>query len=574
METLREVQRVFDVAYYVLCDEDTAWDVVCEAYDQREDLMKDQNQRGTPNKPYNLRRLCPEHHLQDALYRELDRLDKKERAQEQRTPVLSPEEQLIRYLKYLVWRTSEKNAEYVAVGLGHFLYSYSLQDIEALHPRWPRQHYLERAQKRILGWICERFEDAGIINTQEDGTQEVQMRSPTEDERQVIRTALEMFTPWWPPCDPHVTQPRTYGEQLLYVSNKIFRHFGDQELESSETVWTQIHFLVHPCVGVETLMQANEAWAKRAPWELKTMHEPESKLRVPAFPPAVNTAGTSPPSNLSTSPPRTAPKLTCHRLAFLEGFLEGRRRRRQHYRVGTGTLLVQVDGQASSLWEPTQPFDVALPLTAAYVEIYGQDAEGLLRLAVLPIPPLDEEMEPLSQRLMLEGEQTVAFALTVRCDAATGDVVGSALRLTYEEPVPQPVLTSVGVAGSPTLRDRLVSWLSPCWSYPFRPAPAADTAAREHTFHSRDGEITITCKPWSTGPDRPSMLWIAWEADFDFSEDLWVRFTRPREPEALLAEVRLGHSVEGERLFRSDQLGFDPVSEPCDLAILLKERHV
>ena len=124
-------------------------------------------------------------------------------------------------------------------------------------------------------------------------------------------------------------------------------------------------------------------------------------------------------------------------------------------------------------------------------------------------------------------------------------------------------------AESPSLRDRLVRWLSPAWH------PIASTAdggsAQKHVFPLEDGNITVTCDWWIPQQDQPGRLRVEWQAQVALPVEFWARFTRPDDPTALLAEIHLGNFLWGEKVFTVEMLGFDPAREPWAFAIVLRE---
>ena len=322
--------------------------------------------------------------------------------------------------------------------------------------------------------------------------------------------------------------------------------------------------------------------------------DPDTHLGIPALP---GVDGTEGGTEMHAGDAGTFSPLTPEEIAHVEASLQLQQRRREQYRPGL--LHVCVDG------EPVGTFDVQaretwrlrLPRWASSVEVYGHDAEGPLLLAGLPVAGVAPYEVGRTVQFLLAvahgGESALSKNLVtltyLESPYATALVLwerglqrvrrlrwhrgwGVHRRLPALEDA--PLCSNGQTTERQPLRDHFVRWLSPLWPQPLQVATAADAAAREHTFHHDAGEIKISYKTWTTGSDRPVMLWIAWQADFVLSEDLWLRFTRLHDREALLAEVRLGHSMEGERLFRSDRLGFDPAREPWALALLLKERHV
>ena len=126
-------------------------------------------------------------------------------------------------------------------------------------------------------------------------------------------------------------------------------------------------------------------------------------------------------------------------------------------------------------------------------------------------------------------------------------------------------------AESPTLRDRLVRWLSPLWQPQWvgELVTAADIPEQEHVFRLEDGEIKISCSWRSQYNENPAYVWVSWWADISTPGELWVRFARP-ETETVLAEICLGTHLEGEKVFTNDDLGFDPSREKWAISLILR----
>jgi hypothetical protein len=80
-----------------------------------------------------------------------------------------------------------------------------------------------------------------------------------------------------------------------------------------------------------------------------------------------------------------------------------------------------------------EPFRV--PLSASYVEIFGEDAEGALLLAVVPLPgPEEIEVDgPEHLAVTLEGGQTLTVAIALD-NGSGGKARAYVVQLTYTEP--------------------------------------------------------------------------------------------------------------------------------------------
>ena len=532
---------------------------------------------------------------QIALYQVLEAWEKR---QERQHP-LTPKAFLIRYIKCLVLHTMMRDASHVAMALGCRLYRYHPGQIESLAPDLIAMPW--RLRREIDQVIKARFRALALNST----------REPTPAEQRLVYDILSRLAPWAPshpntptPLAVLFAQPTSpqWGAQIHVLIDtqgacglaQLIREYN-ASLQETRAVLKQ-WFKDRLRQSEESLPAKLSAFFRQL-WRVfgprYDLPDPDTHLEIPALP---GMDGTESGADMSASDAGTFSPLTPEEIAHIEASLQLQQRRCEQYRPGL--LQVCVDG------EPVGAFDVRtretwrlqLPRWASSVEVYGHDAEGPLLLAVSPIAGVAP----------YEMGRTVQFLLAV-AHGGEGDLPKDLVTLTYlESPYATalvlwerglqhvrrlrwhrgwgvhrrlpaledaPLRSNGQTTERQPLRDHSVRWLSPLWPQPIQVATAADAAAREHTFHHDAGEIKISYKTWTTGSDRPVMLWIAWQADFVLSEDLWLRFTRLHDREALLAEVRLGYSMEGERLFRSDRLGFDPTREPWALALLLKERH-
>ena len=121
-------------------------------------------------------------------------------------------------------------------------------------------------------------------------------------------------------------------------------------------------------------------------------------------------------------------------MALLHQSLARQGRRRQAYRGGT--LRVSWDGAAPGHREPTvgagEPFRV--PLSASCVEVFGEDAEGALLLAVVPLPDPEEMEDDGAEQLAvtMEGGQMLTVALALD-DGSGGKERAYVIHITYAE---------------------------------------------------------------------------------------------------------------------------------------------
>jgi hypothetical protein len=121
-------------------------------------------------------------------------------------------------------------------------------------------------------------------------------------------------------------------------------------------------------------------------------------------------------------------------MAFLQQSLARNQRRRQMYRAGQ--LRVYLEGAEGWQVDPRvgvgEPF--CLPQHASYLEIFGNDAEGTLLLAMLPLPEPEDVEDYGANHLSvtLEGGQTVALAVALG-EGTGGEGRAYVIQLAYAE---------------------------------------------------------------------------------------------------------------------------------------------
>jgi cell division protein FtsZ len=168
--------------------------------------------------------------------------------------------------------------------------------------------------------------------------------------------------------------------------------------------------------------------------------DPDQKLGIPTFAdgPAADRGERRHPCPLSPD-----------EMASLKQALARNQRRRMEYRASC--LHVYVDGeeraQLSAGTSSCRPFTV--PLSASYVEVFGDDDEGELLLAVFPLAELGPGEGDQVQQLSIthEGGQTIELVISpVRGEMA--EVTEALMQITYLESPDRPA----------TGRDPFLAW--------------------------------------------------------------------------------------------------------------------
>ena len=282
--TTAEIQQVYQLAHYLHPDRLVALQITQEAlFDWLPVLLKGQHKRhqqrgilarirgGKPLQPYKLS-FPRQGLLQVSVYHVSERW---ERDQEQQTFCLqdnsyhpTPDDLLIRYVKYLVACTMERHVIYSALALGCQLYQYSPTQISQLAPDFFPEDNIRRVYGTLLDWIRARFPTLPLEQRPPYGTRKVRTRPPLAHERSLIFEALEKCTPWWTPC----LQPT---ESLL----DLFAALPEPAGQTCPDTGKRLHALIHPaCAGLERFIRAYNQEMPTMPFD-----DPHDRLEVPAF---------------------------------------------------------------------------------------------------------------------------------------------------------------------------------------------------------------------------------------------------------------------------------------------------
>jgi hypothetical protein len=241
VEVIRDevIQEMFGLAFFTHRDREVAIEVVVDTL-VRIPLVRDiQDERPKAKKmqPYKLR--MPEDLLpRFCLYLASDLWERdQEKAAPNKRPVYRPDDAdyLIRYIKFLVWQTMDRNSRYAAVALGCLLHNYGPTQISDLSPAFFNGNNIRNTKKWLADRICARFNGMNIVNP---GNAQVISRMPIDGERILVRQALEMFSD-----DNHI-QPRTFILDTVFADG------------SSHSERERVHAVACPvCGGLPKLIQ-------------------------------------------------------------------------------------------------------------------------------------------------------------------------------------------------------------------------------------------------------------------------------------------------------------------------------
>ncbi|GIX49436.1 MAG: hypothetical protein KatS3mg131_3647 [Candidatus Tectimicrobiota bacterium] len=362
MLTAGDMQRAFALAYCLHPERQTAQRITYDACDWLSVLYGTQARRRAASS-YKLR-LSRRQCLQASVFCVSERWERDQESQTKAIPgnVYEPgaEDLLVRYVKLLVWKTMDRKACHAAVGLGCHLYQYRPEQIWALAPDLFDRGNIRRINGYRLEEIARRFPQLEMVRKAPYGEKKVHTRPPTAAEHELVLAALALFTPWQ---TPHL---RPTESVLALFSD------ADPRLE-----WKRLHALIDTdCAGLARLVRAyNHATKGKA----VSLRDPDEQLEVPVFPACGQGQDAAPGARFAPAP------LSPDALVAMQHALAHNRRRRAAF--SAGVLRLFADGQAQGAFDPAAEAVgwYPLPPDTGYLEIIGEDEEGELRLAVVPL---------------------------------------------------------------------------------------------------------------------------------------------------------------------------------------------
>jgi hypothetical protein len=470
-----ELEAGFQVAYCLHPHEEVAEYITAEAWRVSERYPKKLKERWTerlrqwhkrhpqatpavvPATSSIKRTLPADCRFQYAVYSVSDRWEQKQEQGQQRPPRYTPtlEDSLVRYIKFLIWKTTDQARwHYVVGGLGCLLYTYSPQEIgaaasyfwdESIDVQRIIQGYgfrvmvngesTTRRAEGIPGWVKKRFQSTGLVL---DGTGMPDLRAPYDHERQLVEQACTRFTPWG---SPHVAAPPQAPAQDDPPGAWDIWYQARLAWAQAWSDWQRVHVLIHPaCGGIPGLIHTYNAEAARM--SSNQLPDPQDKLRVPQFhpPSASPNAG---------APDRFAPAFTPAHASRIKTYYERLQRRLMASRLQL--LRVYIDGEERMSFAPARGAGVpfSMPREVSCIEVTGEDAEGEIPLSLFFLADVPHD-EPVCQRgVYLEGGQTLTLQVSSVVEAETGAVTAYRLEVTYQE----------------ALRQRLLAWLWRVWTF-------------------------------------------------------------------------------------------------------------
>ena len=310
-------------------------------------------------------------------------------------PVYKPttNDRLVRYVKALVLNSMDwASPIYAAVGLGCLLYRYGSHEVTVLAEDMFKSDNIRRVKTKMIDLLKGRFTGKNELS---NGNGELQFEIPTDHQRTLIKASLCSFAPW--DCCSSTK------------SNSLLETYFDKYSDKSE--WERLHVLFHcTCGGFPRLV--NEYNSNFSKGNKMLLDDPEHKLGSPKFDddsygPRGGGEPPEPPDRFNPSP------LSDDELAIIRHALERNERRRNKFRASE--LRVVVDGEEIATINPSTHEPFAIPATASCIEIFGEDEDGELLLAVLPLNYGGSTADSFRQEISVMGGQRIDVSIVHWC---------------------------------------------------------------------------------------------------------------------------------------------------------------
>ena len=305
-------------------------------------------------------------------------------------PIYKPtnDDRLIRYVKTLASKSMDWRSLYGAVAVGCLLYRYEPHEVSSLAEDIFKSDNIRRVKSTMSKLIKKRFKN-GLSN----GNGELRFETPSNHQRTLIQASLLSFAPW-NSCS--TTQS---------PSDSLLETYFAKSSQTSE--WERLHVLFR--LFPKLVDEYNSTFPKGNKMRLA---DPEKKLGSPKFdgysndPMEDDSGGGEPPNPADRFNP--AP-LTDDEISIIRHSLERNERRRNKFHGSE--LRIFVDGEEAARVNPLTPESFTIPATASYMEVFGEDEDGELLLAVLPLNFDGFISDSFTQQLSVTGGQKIEVSI-------------------------------------------------------------------------------------------------------------------------------------------------------------------
>jgi hypothetical protein len=326
---------------------------------------------------------------------------------------------LIHYLKHLARVTLKRNSFFVTLGVSRLLHNYTTPEAMRIYElivqdpaRVRDDSYYRRRKSQLMRELLDRFGERLAVQRGQRGEERFQPLQEADRYLQLVVDCLHAFTPWETTClVPAAFDPAHDELPPLRFQGK------DPDAEHPVEI-SRIHTLLHPDCYRRLLAALR-------------LDPPARRLELPQF---RETNGNLPPTNNNLRPPPAG--INEEEMKHIKDYLAQQRERRK--RFSPAWLRVAVDGAMRAQTTPAQPDQLRLAIApdAELIEVYGATDEDELRLAAYVVGYDEEEsLLPATATLVLESGQQLSFDVQPQFDTA-GQCTGALVAVAYRETAP------------------------------------------------------------------------------------------------------------------------------------------
>ena len=379
------LHRAFELAWFLHRDRSTALSIARAAYASTEVAMRIQDQRWDRLPRHRPTKISFE--WRQMLQRRV--LVTSQDYYEETRPARSDAEMLVRFLGYLVRKTTSRSYS-ATVGLCRILYRYSTRETAWLYDlliqdpeRYADEERLRQKKKQVLDVLRKRFGSRIRIRNARRGEQIIQERKDPGGLRDLTFEALRTFRPWETSC---VLPERVGADDVL--SKFDFR--GKDPHQEHPFELRRVHAVICP----ECLSRLARAHQLEAPADQVKI--PDFHLEMSDDPHTPLPRGRSAPPALTDAEYRDIER----EIRAISGWRR---------KLADATFAVTVDGREVARLDSARPDPLRLELDdgADSIDVWHCDDDGSKRIVAAFL--VTSPSEPTSNTVVLEGGQEIVF---------------------------------------------------------------------------------------------------------------------------------------------------------------------
>ena len=305
---------------------------------------------------------------------------------------------IVRYVKALVKESIDRQSHYAAVAITCLLYRYAPHKVSQLSEDRFKSENIRRVKRRMSDLLKVRF---AAVDGFHNANGNLPFEKPNARQRSLIEASLSTLAPW-------TTCPGTSMKQSARLLETYFA------ATSEKTEWERLHVLFDlECGGLPTLVKEHNSMFSKG--NKMRLEDPEKMLGCPKFDDDSDGASDEDGEPPDPSDRFNPPPLTRDEIATIRHSLEKNKRRREKYKQQT--LRVVVDGREVATLTPGVSTSMVIPATSSRIDVFGQDEDGELRLAVFPLTSLDGDNK-FDHQISVDDDHKIDLSLVLSEDAS------------------------------------------------------------------------------------------------------------------------------------------------------------